>query len=420
MARRYSDKFQQIMFDLINKGRFTSREEISKYMGNLENSYFDDPYLMQKLKDEGVILKYEDVSALKDAMIEYFEQRKKAQNYQDIKDLNVVKIHGQEYLMSENGRVVTENKNGDIVKQIQDRQQEAAKRNISLSNEEALEQIRKDERGIKLSGSNDVNVRRLTDKEKQQFAAVMGMKISETENFDLNVNENLYINRNTGETYYVKEVNPEKLEVRRVTGRTVEQINDNVTQKSETVVREVKIVNLEEFRLKVEKMSKEELFILLQDESLTLEQCRIIKEQLRKIVEIENALAQKEETQEQVIVENQPQPQIQNHEMNLQSFDSMLSVMTADELNSMLKYELPLEKREIIQARLAMMSEHVSPVENEKQEEKQNEKGHQKVLLPPKRFNEPYNGFTSTLYFFLITFLFGIGMFIYLLLRIYL
>ena len=61
-------------------------------------------------------------------------------------------------------------------------------------------------------------------------------------------------------------------------------------------------------------------------------------------------------------------------------------------------------------------SERTVPVEMN-QNEKQSELGHQKVLKLD--LNKPYNGFTSILYLSLISFTFGMGAFLYLLIKIY-
>lgn len=80
--------------------------------------------------------------------------------------------------------------------------------------------------------------------------------------------------------------------------------------------------------------------------------------------------------------------------------------------------DLTLEQIDVVKRILARREERVFSEGSSLRE-----KGRQKVLKDssiPNIFNDTYNGFTSVLYFFLVTFLFGIGAFICLLLRIYL
>lgn len=243
MSRLYNDQFANILREKINTGEFKTKEDLIKYMNNINMVFFNDPELMRQIKEIGISLKYEDLNALTQDLLEYYDRSKEDLSSLDLGGVSHVDIEGTDYIkvQKEDGSfelLDDSMNNDDFIKQFKDRQNQSYnfQTNDGVKNrEEIIEDMKKDKAEAHLTSSNNVNTRSLTPEERKEFLTVMHMSDSEEINFVVDPARNIYINKDTGEIFYAHK-NPEgKLEVRRAEEVTTETIqkddkrNDDMT-----------------------------------------------------------------------------------------------------------------------------------------------------------------------------------------------
>ena len=350
MSRLYNDKFADIIRSKIIAGEFKTKDDLIKYMQNINMMFFNDTELMKKIKDAGISLKYEDINALTRDLLAYYDQKNNDISNLNLDGVSQVKIgdSGKDYIKVDNGdgtyKLFDDSvNNDDFVKQFKDRQNESYNYQTGdgvKNKEQIIEDMGKDKTEVNLTSSNNVKTRELTPEERREFAAVMGIHNADEINFIVDTERNIYINKDNGNLFYTYKNNDGKIEVRKAKEVTADTVkNDTKTMNQ----------NGEETNVTVEQ-STEPNFENLDDYEL------------------------------QYIADNR--------------FDSL----TPEQKEALLRL---LEKRK------------------ERTGEPVKENGYQKVLLMDI-LNKPHNGFTSILYLFVITLLFGIGLLLYLILRIHL
>jgi len=266
MSRLYNDQFADILRAKINTGEFKTKEELIKFMNNINMVFFNDPVLMQQIKDLGISLKYEDLNALTRDLLEYYDKRTSDLSSLDLDGVSHVDIDGTDYIkiQQEDGTYTLLDdsmSNDDFVTQFKDRQNASYnfQTNDGVKNREQIVQdMKQDKEEAKLTSSTNVDTRDLTPEEKTQFAAVMNMANADEINFVVDPVRNIYINRDTGETFYVHKNEIGQIEVRKATEVTSETIkhdeirNDDTTNDIEVSVEqpgEVDFDNLNDYDL---------------------------------------------------------------------------------------------------------------------------------------------------------------------------
>lgn len=354
MSKLYKDIFADVIKEQINAGQFKTKQELIEFLHQFNTNYFNNPALIQKLKEAGINLKDLDVNTVAEELLNYYDRGKTDTSSLNLDGVSQVEINGQDYIKikKDDGthELLDDSMNNDnFVKQFQDRQNESYnyQTNNGVKNrDEIINDMKKDKTEVQLTSSNNVKARDLTPEERKEFAAVMGMNEASEINFVVDPVRNIYINKDTGELFYAYRNKEGKMEVRRAEETTADTIKQDVStvddlgQEVTVTVEQPKdadFENLDDFELKYIRDTR--------FDSLTPEQ----KEALLRLLEKrkERAIAQDEQTRSKELA------------------------------------------------------------------------GRQKVITM-NILNKPYNGFTSILYLSILTLLFGVGIILYLAIKLYL
>ncbi|MBE6138185.1 MAG: hypothetical protein E7173_00380 [Firmicutes bacterium] len=232
MSRLYNDKFAEILIAKIDAGDFPTKEDFIKYMNDINTALFNDPVLMQQIKNAGIILKYEDLNALTRDLLEYYDRKKTDDSSLNLEGVSHVDIEGTDYIKVEKAdgtyTLLDDSVNPtDFVTQFKDKQN--ASYNFQTADgvknkDQIVEEMKKEKKEAHLSASTSVDTRDLTPEEKAQFAAVMNMANADEVNFVVDTTRNIYINKDTGEVFYVHRNEAGQLEVRKANEVTTETI----------------------------------------------------------------------------------------------------------------------------------------------------------------------------------------------------
>lgn len=352
MSRLYNDKFADMIRKRINEGEFKTKQELINFMQNINMVFYNDPKLMKEIKDTGISLKYEDINALTRDLLVYYDQRSNDTSSLSLDGVSQVEIDGKDYIKikREDGthELLDDSMNNDnFVKQFKDRQNESYnyQTNNGVKNrDQIIEDMKKDKPEVVLTSSNNVKTRDLTPEERREFAAVMGLSNADEINFIVDIERNIYINKDTGELFYAHKNADGKIEVRKAHESTVNTVKNNMDT--------------------MNPKSNENDFTIEQPNSFSFD--------------------------------------------NLDDYE--LQYIADNRIDS-----LTTEQKDALFTLLEKRKERARTQE----QQKDIEKGHQKVILM-NVFNKPHNGFTSILYLSVITLLFGIGLVLYLVLKIHL
>lgn len=353
MAKLYKEIFADTIKEQINMGQFNTKQELIEFLHNFNTTYFDNPALMQSLKQAGINLKELNVNEVTQELLSYYDKKNVDTTSLNLEGISQVEIDGTDYIKINNGDgtydLLDDSMNNDnFVKQFEDRQNESYnyQTNNGVKNRnEIIDDMKKDKEEVKLTSSNNVNTRELTPEERREFGAIMRMNDANVINFVVDPVRNIYINKNTGELFYAHKNKEGKMEVRKA---------EEVT--TQTLKQDVEVVDDME-----------------NDSKVTVEQ-----------------------------------PDDGDFE-NLDDFE--LQYIVDNRLDTL------TPEQKVILFRLIEKRKERKMQDN--QEKVKEERGPQKVMMM-NMFNKPYNGFTSIIYFSLLTLLFGIGMILYLVMKIYL
>lgn len=236
MSRLYKDIFADIIKEQINAGQFKTKQELVEFIHNFNTMYFNNPALIQRLKEAGVNLKDLDVNKATEELLNYYDRGKTDTTSLNLDGVSQVEIDGTDYIKikKEDGthELLDDSMNHDnFVKQFQDRQN--ASYNYQTNNgvknrDEIIDDMKKDKEEVKLTSSNNVDTRELTPEERREFAAIMRMNNADEINFVIDPIRNIYINKDTGELFYAHKNKEGKMEVRKAEETTTETIKEDV------------------------------------------------------------------------------------------------------------------------------------------------------------------------------------------------
>jgi len=308
MSRLYNDKFADIIRAKINAGEFRTKEDLIKYMQNINMVFYNDPELMRQIKDAGISLKYEDINALTRDLLAYYDQKGTDLSSLNLDGVSQVEIDGQDYIKirREDGthELLDDSMNNDnFVRQFQDRQNTSYnyQTNNGVKNrDEIIKDMKKDKPEVRLSSSTNVNTRELTSEERQEFAAVMGMPTASEINFVVDPIRNIYINKDTGELFYAHRNKEGKLEVRKAEETTTTTVQHEV-EVMEPSGDEITVTVEQPTEPNFENMDDYELQHIADNrlDSLTPEQKEALFRLLEKRKERARAQEQQTKTQEE-------------------------------------------------------------------------------------------------------------------------
>lgn len=217
-------------------GDFKEKEQLIEYLKKLSSIVREDPVLMQVLKEEGIVINEDELKIIGEHLLEYYDKTKT-----DVTSLNLEGI--SQFEVGETDYIKIKNENGTydvlddsmsdktFVEQMQERQNKSVDLQTAdgiKNKEEIIEDMKEDKKEATLTASTNVDVRELTPEERRQFMAVMRMDDADKINFVVDPVRNIYINRDTGETYYVNKNQFNQMEVRKAEEATVETIKEEV------------------------------------------------------------------------------------------------------------------------------------------------------------------------------------------------
>lgn len=266
-----NNKFVDLIKSKVTSGELKTKEEIINYIRKIRESAYSNPELMQLLKEAGINLDEQDLNKVTTAVLDYFDKAKvdtTSLNLDGVSQMTIKDENGfdDKYIKIQNKdgsyTVLEDNMNDkDFVTQFNERQNKSVnlQSNDGVKNkEEIVKDMKKDKLEANLESTNSINTRELTPEERREFAAVMkGRKANEI-NFIVDTKRNIYIDKDTGETYYTYLNNDNKMEVRKVDEETSENVvNDaksvdkNRIEKQVTVEtpQDLDMNNLDDFEL---------------------------------------------------------------------------------------------------------------------------------------------------------------------------
>lgn len=235
-----NNKFVDLIKSKVTSGELKTKEEIINYIRKIRESAYSNPELMQLLKEAGINLDEQDLNKVTTAVLDYFDKAKvdtTSLNLDGVSQMTIKDEKGfdDKYIKIQNKdgsyTVLEDNMNDkDFVTQFNERQNKSV--NLQSNNgvknkEEIVKDMKKDKLEANLESTNSINTRELTPEERREFAAVMkGRKANEI-NFIVDTKRNIYIDKDTGETYYTYLNNDNKMEVRKVDEETSENVVNN-------------------------------------------------------------------------------------------------------------------------------------------------------------------------------------------------
>lgn len=266
MNKLYNNRFIELLEERINKGEFSTKEELIAYLKNYNSTILKDPVLLQRLRQEGIVFNHEDLNQITTQLLTYYDKSKTVPTSLNLDGVSQVSIDNKEYIKvkKEDGtHEILDNNMTDknFVQQFQDRQNSSYDYQSpdGIKNKtEIIEDLKKEKETASLQSSVNVNTRDLTPEERRQFSAVMHLNNADEINFVVDPVRNIYINKNTGELFYVHKNDEGKMEVRKAEEKTsetfkeeveyVDEQNKPVTAQVETPI-ETEFENMDEYEL---------------------------------------------------------------------------------------------------------------------------------------------------------------------------
>ena len=311
MSKFYDERFKEKIKAKIRKEEFNEKQDLINYIHGLSNDAVNNPEIASKLEKAGVEVNSNDLADIVKEILEYYDRMKTNTASLNLDNVSRIDIENK-YMKVDNGDgsytifddSMTES---DFVTQFQDRQNSSFnyQTNDGIKNRESIiEDMKKDKIEVNLESSTQTNIRDLSPEERREFAAVMRLPDSDKINFLVNPERNIYINKDTGETFYTHRTSDGKLEVRSATEKKAETITDTVNSVdelgNEVEVNVESVSDLSQF----EELDSYELEIIVNNklDSLTPEQQAKLKEMLaRKKAEEKAKSLEKEEVKEQAL-----------------------------------------------------------------------------------------------------------------------
>ena len=290
-----NNKFVDLIKSKVTSGELKTKEEIINYIRKIRESAYSNPELMNLLKEAGINLDEQDLNKVTAAVLDYYDRTKAdttSLNLDGVSQMTIKDEKGfdDKYIKIENQdgsyTVLEDNMNDkDFVTQFNERQNESVnlQSNDGVKNkEEIVKAMRKDKLEANLESTNSINTRELTPEERREFATVMRGRNADKINFIVDTKRNIYINKDTGDTYYTYLNNDNKMEVRKVNEITSETISNEVNSVDENgIENQVTVENSQDADM--EALDDFELQYMLDNkfDSLTPEQ----KQTLLAIIE---------------------------------------------------------------------------------------------------------------------------------------
>ncbi len=309
MNKLYNNSFAEAIRKKILDGDFKEKEDLIKYLQNINTMVMSDPILMQRLKEEGIILNDDELESISKELLEYYDKTKTDLTSLNLDGVSQFEIGDTDYIKvkNEDGTydVLDDSINDkNFVEQMKERQNESVSLqtpNGIKNREEIIKDMKEDKKEATLTSSTNVDVRDLTPEERRQFMAVMRMNDADEINFVVDPVRNIYINRDTGETYYVNKNQFNQMEVRKAEEATVETIKQDVSHIDEDEIEQTTAIESPE-NMDFENLDEYELQFIANNrfDSLTPEQKEIVLQLLERKKEMKTIDGQAKTNQNQI------------------------------------------------------------------------------------------------------------------------
>lgn len=251
-----NNKFVDLLKNKVDSKQLKTKEEIVNYIKKIREAAYNNPELMQLLKEANINLNEQDLNKVTEVILEYYDKKNvntTSLNLDGVSQMTIKDEKGfdDRYIKIENEdgsyTVLEDNMTDkDFVTQFNERQNQSVDLQDSngvKNKEDIIKDMKKDKIEANLQGSNNIDTRELTPEERREFASVIRGKNAEEINFIVDTKRNIYIDKDTGETYYTYINSENKMEVRKVEEQTSDTISNNVdyiddNQKEQNIVVE--------------------------------------------------------------------------------------------------------------------------------------------------------------------------------------
>lgn len=241
-----NDKFVDIIKRKVNLGELKSKEEIVNYIKRIREIAYSNPELLQLFKEAGINIDEQDLNKVTSVILDYYDKRNVSTTSLNLDGVSQMVVQDEKgfddrYIKIENQdgsyTILEDNMTDkDFVTQFSERQNESVdlQTNNGVKNrEEIIKDMKKDKIEANLQSSNSVDTRELTPEERREFSSVMKGRNADEINFIVDTKRNIYIDKDTGETYYTYLNSDNKMEVRRINEQTSETIKNDINHVNE-------------------------------------------------------------------------------------------------------------------------------------------------------------------------------------------
>lgn len=236
MSEFYDENFIDDIKGRINNGEFESKEALAQYLKNIPEMVANNSEMLRSLESYGIEHNVEDLNKIATIILDYYDKTKVNTSSLNLDNVTGFKVDDKEYIKVENPddtyTVLDDNMSkDDFVTQFQDKQNSSMDyrtTNGVQNREEIIDAMQKEKEEANLVSTVDIDKRDLTPEERRQFASIMHMQETDINNFVADTKRNIYINRDTGETYYTHLNTLGQMEIRKADEKGVETVSEDV------------------------------------------------------------------------------------------------------------------------------------------------------------------------------------------------
>lgn len=238
MSKIYDNTYIRKIQKEIQDGSFAVKDDLINFLTKNRNLVLNNPFLRQELEDSMIKLNTKSLEEMEKYLLDFYDKSKNMDiNSLNLDSVSAFTVDGVDYIKisDDDGDVMVLDdslEDANFVEQFKQRQNNLASVSTLDANknkQEIIKDMREDKMEAKLSSSLDVNKRELTPEERKQFAAVMNIPNAENINFLVDPVRNIYINKDTGEVYFVRKNEYGQLEVRKANEVTSETQKEEIT-----------------------------------------------------------------------------------------------------------------------------------------------------------------------------------------------
>jgi hypothetical protein len=236
MSEFYDENFIEDIKGRINNGEFESKEVLAQYLKNIPEMVASNEEMLRRLEYSGIEHNVEDLNKVAAIILDYYDKTKVNTSSLNLDNVTGFKVDDKDYIKVENPddtyTVLDDNMSkDDFVTQFQDKQNSSMDYKTSngvQNREEIIDAMQKEKEEVNLVSTVDIDKRDLTPEERRQFASIMHMQETDINNFVADTKRNIYINRDTGETYYTHLNSMGQMEIRKADEKGVETVSEDV------------------------------------------------------------------------------------------------------------------------------------------------------------------------------------------------